>query len=83
MNLWLMFRNLLRRSPPVVSKAQAISIAHGECGRREWVWREPLKVRPRGNAWVVYTNWGHRGANARIVVSQDTGEVYEASFLPR
>lgn len=81
------FQRLLKwlfgRSRPTTSKTEAISIARAECERREWVWREPVKVQSRWGIWIVHTNWGCRGVNARIAIEQETGQVIKAAYLPR
>jgi hypothetical protein len=74
---------LFRRSSVTIPKAVAISIAHDECEKRGWSWREPVKVQARWGIWIVRTNWGSRGVNARIAIDQETGEVVEAAYLPR
>jgi hypothetical protein len=78
-----LFKWLSRRSRLTISKTEAISIARDECEKRKWTWREPVKVQSRWGIWIVHTNWGYRGVNARIAIDQETGEVTEAAYLPR
>lgn len=77
------FKWFFTRPEPTISKVEAVSIAHAECKRHEWAWQEPVKIQPRWGIWIIHTNWGYRGANVRIAIDQETGEVTEAAYLPR
>ena len=68
---------------PIISREEAISIARNECKKRNWAWQLPVKVQLRFGVWVIQSNWGRRGMNARIVIDQKTGEVIKAIYLPR
>lgn len=75
--------DFFRRSPPVISEAQALQIAQRLCQERDWSWQEPVNITLTWRGWLIRTNWTSRGANAHITIHRDTGEVINARFLPR
>jgi hypothetical protein len=77
------FEKFFHRSPPVISEEAAVLIARQACERLHWFWSEPLNITSRGGTWVIKTNTNSRGANARFVIDQQTGNVIEATFAPR
>ncbi len=70
-------------SEPKISQAKALAIAQEVCQERGWPWLEPVRVEARAGVWVVRTNTQARGANARIMLSQEDGRLLEAVYLPR
>lgn len=76
-------RSLFTSPPSRISKEQAIAIAQEECKKRGWWWGEPIKITYGRRMWVIHTNWGMRGMNARFRVDGETGEVREAAYVPR
>ncbi len=78
-----LIKRLSGRSKSGISKAEALSVARQECEKRRWGWREPVIARSRRGIWVVHTNWGSRGMNATIYIDGETGDVIDATYLPR
>ncbi len=66
-----------------VSQSEALVIAQNECRKRGWTWLQPVKVRSQRGKWIILTNYESRGVNARLVIDQDTGEISEATYMPR
>jgi hypothetical protein len=77
------FEKFFHRSPPVISEEAAVLIARQACETRGWAWRGTIRVWSRWGKWVVLTNAQAIGANARIVIDQQTGTVVNASYAPR
>lgn len=77
------WRNFFRRTPPVITKEQALVIAQQVSKERNWSWEEPVDVKLGWRGWRIYTNSYTRGLNIRILIHRDTGEILEAVYLPR
>jgi|HigsolmetaAR202D_1030399.scaffolds.fasta_scaffold45204_2 hypothetical protein len=75
--------NVFRRTPPAISKEQALDLAQQFSKERGWYWSEPVDVKLGWRGWRIYTNSHSRGANIIILIHRDTGEILEARFLPR
>jgi len=82
MNLKRFFRKP-QESNPIISEAEAISIAQSECAKRHWTWLEPVKVQSKNGTWIICTNWESLGVNAVIAIDQITGEVIRADYTLR
>lgn len=77
------WRNFFRRSPPVITKEQALVIAQQFCKERNWYWMEPVNIKLGLRGWRIYTNSYSRGSNITILIHRDTGEVLKARYAPR
>jgi hypothetical protein len=65
-----------------VTKADAIAIARAECDRRDWPWKEPIRV--SGVLWYhVMTNTAFAGGNVNIHVRAFDGKVVRAGYARR
>lgn len=66
----------------MVTKAQALDIAHQECVRRRWPWNENTVVK-RG--LFVFRVWGggRKGGNAFKKVRKKDGAILVATMTPR
>ena len=76
-------RRLINLHSPKITRDSAIAIAESECNNRQWPWLEPIKVSSTVNTWIIFTNSEARGANVRIKVHKNSGEILEAKFMPR
>lgn len=73
-----------------IGREDAIARARAVALERGWPWREPVRVHREfafvlfgRMRWVVETNAEHRGANVRVVVDAEDGEIVLAAYLPR
>jgi hypothetical protein len=82
-NLRQIFHKLFRKTPTLISEEEALLIARDECKKRDWAWLDPVEVQSQRGKWIVRTNRQGRGANARVVIDQNTGTVIDAAYLPR
>ena len=72
-----------RQTQGKVSQSEALVIAQDECRKRGWPWLQPIEARARRGKWIIHTNYESRGANVRLIIDQDTGEISEAAYMPR
>jgi len=66
-----------------VSQSEALVLAQNECRKHGWPWLQPVKVWSRRGKWIIHTNYESRGANVRLAIDQDTGEISETTYMPR
>lgn len=71
------------RLKPKITQIEAIEIAKAMCERLSWPWLEPIQAKYSFGKWVVDTNCGQRGANVKIIIDGENGNIINSNFLPR
>jgi len=75
-------------SDELISRSDAIRLAHDVAETESWTWLEPVTAKlvqaeAGGWQWNVCSNAGCRGTNVRVVINAATGQVLEKAFLPK
>jgi hypothetical protein len=68
---------------PIVTPAQALTLAQGHCDERELPWREPISIRFGLRRYHIMTASNMRGGNVFIAVDCETGQVEASRPTPR
>jgi hypothetical protein len=77
---WLV-RTLLFVPQPRITQVEALEIAHRECERQGWGFRNP-HITEELKSWSIWTMGGMR-PSPYVVVDQQTGEVVRSGCGPR
>jgi hypothetical protein len=78
--MFRLLRMVLFIPQPRITRERALEIAHRECKRLGWLWRDPALVDGL-RTWLIWTVGG-RGARPFVVVNQQTGEVVKIGRPP-
>ena len=69
--------------PDIVTKEDALKLAHEYCLENNLPWMEKIQIYSKGYKWVIHSHYPCIGGNVWVEISKRTGEILGAGFAPR